>query len=133
MTRRRFFDLCEGDRIKVYSAGRYEGEGIFIRFTEEKHEDFIYWIKRNGNDCYTSLDAINIEKVRYGMAIVMVVMMIVIMTVANGNMIDVYVIRTTMIVIIIVAIVKANVNVIEEKGDDPILETKIIEKSLAIL
>ncbi|OTY70827.1 hypothetical protein [Bacillus thuringiensis] len=66
MTRRRFFDLCEGDRIKVYSAGRYEGEGIFIRFTEEKHEDFIYWIKRNGNDCYTSLDAINIEKVRYG-------------------------------------------------------------------
>ncbi|MCU5601126.1 MULTISPECIES: hypothetical protein [Bacillus cereus group] len=66
MTRKRFFDLCEGDRIKVYSAGRYEGEGIFIRFTEEKCEDFIYWIKRNGNDCYTSLDAINIEKIRYG-------------------------------------------------------------------
>ncbi|EOP78064.1 hypothetical protein IGM_06708 [Bacillus cereus HuB4-4] len=66
MTRRRFFDLCEGDRIKVYSAGRYEGEGIFIRFTEEKCEDFIYWIKRNGNDCYTSLDVINIEKIRYG-------------------------------------------------------------------
>ncbi|MEK4841307.1 hypothetical protein [Bacillus sp. FSL L8-0152] len=65
MERRRFFDLCEGDRIKVYSAGRYEGEGIFIRFTEEKCEDFIYWIKRNGNDCYTSLDAINIEKIRY--------------------------------------------------------------------
>ncbi|MEC5308803.1 hypothetical protein [Bacillus thuringiensis] len=66
MTRKRFFDLCEGDRIKVYSAGRFEGEGIFIRFTEEKCEDFIYWIKRNGNDCYTSLDAINIEKVRFG-------------------------------------------------------------------
>ncbi|MBY7110648.1 hypothetical protein ILT06_06905 [Bacillus sp. 17RED48] len=66
MTRKRFFDLCEGDRIKVYTAGRYEGEGIFIRFTEEKCEDFIYWIKRNGNDCYTSLDAINIEKIRYG-------------------------------------------------------------------
>ncbi|MES9780388.1 hypothetical protein ABWK43_05805 [Bacillus thuringiensis] len=66
MTRKRFFDLCEGDRIKIYSAGRYEGEGIFIRFTEEKCEDFIYWIKRNGNDCYTSLDAINIEKIRYG-------------------------------------------------------------------
>ncbi|MEI4605883.1 hypothetical protein WAG19_29225 [Bacillus cereus] len=66
MTRKRFFDLCEGDRIKVYSAGRYEGEGIFIRFTEEKCEDFIYWIKRNGNDCYINLDAINIEKIRYG-------------------------------------------------------------------
>ncbi|WP_237982486.1 hypothetical protein [Bacillus thuringiensis] len=66
MTRKRLFDLCEGDRIKVYSAGRFEGEGIFIRFTEEKCEDFIYWIKRNGNDCYTSLDAINIEKIRYG-------------------------------------------------------------------
>ncbi|MDY7965613.1 hypothetical protein [Bacillus thuringiensis] len=66
MTRKRFFDLCEGDRIKVYSAGRFEGEGIFIRFTEEKCEDFIYWIKRNGNDCYTSLDVINIEKIRYG-------------------------------------------------------------------
>ncbi|PNK22218.1 hypothetical protein CBR59_31740 [Bacillus thuringiensis] len=66
MTRRRFFDLREGDRIKVYSAGRFEGEGIFIRFTEEKSEDFIYWIKRNGNDCYTSLDVINIEKIRYG-------------------------------------------------------------------
>ncbi|MDY8166247.1 hypothetical protein [Bacillus thuringiensis] len=66
MIRKRFFDLCEGDRIKVYSAGRCEGEGIFIRFTEEKCEDFIYWIKRNGNDCYTSLDAINIEKIRYG-------------------------------------------------------------------
>ncbi|EEM80091.1 hypothetical protein bthur0011_59600 [Bacillus thuringiensis serovar huazhongensis BGSC 4BD1] len=37
-----------------------------------------------------------------------------------------------MIVIIIVAIVKANVNAIEKKGDDTILETKIIEKSLAI-
>ncbi|WP_000261880.1 hypothetical protein, partial [Bacillus thuringiensis] len=62
----------------------------------------------------------------------MVVTMIVIMTVANENMIDVYVIRTTVIVIIIVAIVKANVNAIEKKGDDTILETKIIEKSLAI-
>lgn len=42
MTRRRFFDLCEGDRIKVYSAERFEGEGIFIQFTEEKCENFIY-------------------------------------------------------------------------------------------
>lgn len=66
MSRRRYFDLYEGARIKVYSAGIFDGEGIFIRFTEEKDEDFIYWIKDNGNDCYTSLDAIHIEKVRFG-------------------------------------------------------------------
>ncbi|MEB9738896.1 hypothetical protein H0I83_29920 (plasmid) [Bacillus thuringiensis serovar fukuokaensis] len=63
---RRLFNLYEGDWIKVYSAGVFEGEGTFIRFTEEKDEEFIYWIKKNGNDCYTSLDIINIERVRYG-------------------------------------------------------------------
>ncbi|EXY05447.1 hypothetical protein P4I81_17545 [Bacillus cereus] len=66
MSRRRFFDLREGDRIKVFSAGIFEGEGIFIRFAEEKDEDFIFWIKKNGNDCFTSLDAITIEKIRFG-------------------------------------------------------------------
>ncbi|MCE0555177.1 hypothetical protein LQK80_36065 [Bacillus thuringiensis] len=45
MSRRRFFDLREGDRIKVFSAGIFEGEGIFIRFAEEKDEDFIFELK----------------------------------------------------------------------------------------
>ncbi|MGC7930601.1 hypothetical protein ACP3VS_18465 [Lysinibacillus sp. VIII_CA] len=65
MTKRNLFDLYEGDRIKVFSAGKYEGEGIFIRILGERHEDFLHWIKNNGNKCYTSLDAINIEKIGY--------------------------------------------------------------------
>ncbi|AMR06125.1 hypothetical protein BK742_03600 [Bacillus thuringiensis serovar pingluonsis] len=66
MSRRRFQHLCEGDRIRVYSAGnRLDGEGTFIRFLEDGDEDFLYWINRRGNLNYTSLDAINIEKIRH--------------------------------------------------------------------
>ncbi|EJQ98122.1 hypothetical protein II5_05852 [Bacillus cereus MSX-A1] len=63
---RSFHDLCEGDRIRVYSAGhRIDGEGTYLRFIDDGNEDFLYWINRSENINYTSLDSINIEKLRH--------------------------------------------------------------------
>ncbi|WP_440604516.1 hypothetical protein [Bacillus sp. GB_SG_008] len=52
--------LVEGDKIRVFSAGReIDGQGVFIRF----EGNFVVWVDSNANINVTSLDTINIRKV----------------------------------------------------------------------
>ncbi|PHA02545.1 hypothetical protein COE51_02845 [Bacillus pseudomycoides] len=52
--------LAEGDKIRVFSAGReIDGRGVFIRF----QGNFLVWVDSNANINVTSLDTISIRKV----------------------------------------------------------------------
>ena len=52
--------LTEGDKIRVFSAGReIDGRGVFIRF----EDNFLIWVDSHANINVTSLDTINIRKV----------------------------------------------------------------------
>ncbi|ENQ3105054.1 hypothetical protein SAMN04488168_1328 [Bacillus sp. 491mf] len=52
--------LVEGDKIRVFSAGReIDGRGVFIRVDN----NFLVWVDNNANINVTSLDTISIRKV----------------------------------------------------------------------
>ncbi|MCP1122528.1 hypothetical protein CN326_08485 [Bacillus sp. AFS018417] len=52
--------LVEGDKIRVFSAGRQiDGVGVFIRV----ENNFLIWVDNNANINITSLDTISVAKV----------------------------------------------------------------------
>ncbi|MGG2067026.1 MULTISPECIES: hypothetical protein [unclassified Bacillus (in: firmicutes)] len=52
--------LTEGDKIRVFSAGReIDGRGVFIRF----EGNFLIWVDNRANINVTSLDTISISRV----------------------------------------------------------------------
>ncbi|MGG0240702.1 hypothetical protein [Bacillus rhizoplanae] len=52
--------LVEGDKIRVFSAGReIDGQGVFLRF----EGNFLIWVDNHANINVTSLDTINISKI----------------------------------------------------------------------
>ncbi|MGG0187108.1 hypothetical protein [Bacillus rhizoplanae] len=52
--------LAEGDKIRVFSAGReIDGKGVFIRF----EGNFVVWVDNNANINVTNLNSISIRKV----------------------------------------------------------------------
>lgn len=52
--------LVEGDRIRVFSAGReIDGKGVFIRVDN----NFLVWVDSHANINVTSLDAISVRRV----------------------------------------------------------------------
>jgi hypothetical protein len=52
--------LAEGDKIRVFSAGReIDGEGVFLRF----EGNFLIWVDNHANINVTSLNTISISKI----------------------------------------------------------------------
>ncbi|MFD0772188.1 hypothetical protein ACFQZ1_26150 [Bacillus sp. CGMCC 1.60114] len=52
--------LTEGDKIRVFSAGReIDGQGVFLRI----ENNFLIWVDNHANINITSLDTISIRKV----------------------------------------------------------------------
>ncbi|WP_440604515.1 hypothetical protein [Bacillus sp. GB_SG_008] len=52
--------LVEGDKIRVFSAGReIDGQGVFLRF----EGNFLVWVDNHANINVTSLDTISISKI----------------------------------------------------------------------
>ncbi|MEI4803476.1 hypothetical protein ACIGHG_12520 [Bacillus sp. NPDC077411] len=52
--------LVEGDKIRVFSAGReIDGQGVFIRV----ENNFLVWVDNFANINVTSLDTISVRKV----------------------------------------------------------------------
>ncbi|MGG2067025.1 hypothetical protein [Bacillus sp. S14(2024)] len=52
--------LTEGDKIRVFSAGReIDGQGVFLRF----EGNFLVWVDNRANINVTNLSAINISKI----------------------------------------------------------------------
>ncbi|PHA02544.1 hypothetical protein COE51_02840 [Bacillus pseudomycoides] len=52
--------LVEGDKIRVFSAGReIDGQGVFLRF----QGNFLIWVDNHANINVTSLDTISISKI----------------------------------------------------------------------
>ncbi|MGF9964437.1 hypothetical protein [Bacillus rhizoplanae] len=52
--------LVEGDKIRVFSAGReIDGQGVFLRF----EGNFLIWVDNHANINVTSLDTISISKI----------------------------------------------------------------------
>ncbi|SFJ77868.1 MULTISPECIES: hypothetical protein [unclassified Bacillus (in: firmicutes)] len=52
--------LREGDRIRVFSAGReIDGQGVFIRV----ENNFLIWVDNHANINITSLDEISVSRV----------------------------------------------------------------------
>ncbi|MFD0772187.1 hypothetical protein ACFQZ1_26145 [Bacillus sp. CGMCC 1.60114] len=53
--------LTEGDKIRVFSAGReIDGQGVFIRI---ENNNFLIWVDSHANINITSLDTISIRKI----------------------------------------------------------------------
>ena len=52
--------LVEGDRIRVFSAGReIDGQGVFLRV----ENNFLIWVDNHANINITSLDEISVSRV----------------------------------------------------------------------
>lgn len=52
--------LVEGDKIRVFSAGReIDGQGVFLRF----EGNFLVWVDNHANINVTNLNTISIRKV----------------------------------------------------------------------
>ncbi|MGG2093581.1 hypothetical protein AB1283_12875 [Bacillus sp. S13(2024)] len=52
--------LTEGDKIRVFSAGReIDGQGVFLRF----EGNFLVWVDNRANINVTNLSAISISKI----------------------------------------------------------------------
>ncbi|ENQ3077483.1 hypothetical protein [Bacillus multifaciens] len=53
--------LVEGDKIRVFSAGReLDGEGVFLRVD---NNNFLIWVDNHANINVTSLNTISIRKI----------------------------------------------------------------------
>lgn len=53
-----FYNIQEGDSIKVFSSGQFMGVGIFLRVEDYR----IIWMDRSGNLNITDLTLSNIKK-----------------------------------------------------------------------
>ncbi|MGG0187109.1 hypothetical protein [Bacillus rhizoplanae] len=52
--------LVEGDKIRVFSAGReIDGQGVFLRF----EGNFLVWVDNHANINVTNLNSISIRKI----------------------------------------------------------------------